>query len=151
MNLTPGNDNTNSGSDKASPATMNSSSNNTAITPPSVDRSLSNTQLPSGNNAKDMTSPDAAAASMDHDFNNMYQNTDFTKSVLFDPTTLNTDMDPTGMENPFSLNSSWSHHMPQPTGLEDASLEMTDDNMDLFSNRQFDQMLEGMGWNGWPQ
>ena len=54
------------------------------------------------------------------------------------------------MENPFSLNAGWSHPVEQPTGLEDVSLDMVDD-MDPFSNRQFEQMLEGMGWNGWPQ
>jgi hypothetical protein len=87
---------------------------------------------------------------LNHDFNNMYHNMDFSKPVLFDATTLNSELDPTGMENPFALNASWAHPMEQPTGIEDPSLEMTDDT-DPFSNRQFEQMLEGMGWNGWPQ
>ncbi|KAH8697506.1 putative C6 transcription factor Prf [Talaromyces proteolyticus] len=136
-----------SGSDKASPATMNSS--NAAITPSSMDKPLSTTQPQNDNINKSSSIPDIASFNLDG--NDPSHHFSGSTPHFFDTATMNVDIDSTGMENPFALNAGWSHPLEQPTGFEDASLNNMVDDLDPLSNRQFEQMLQGMGWNGWPQ
>jgi hypothetical protein len=139
-----------SGSDKASPTTMNSSSN-AAFTPPGLCP-----QLQSNNNtgdshqhpSKPVTNPNITFVSPTPE--------NFPADVSSFPqyfdAVADTPRDPTGMENPFSMPAGWEPPIAQPSSTLSANdVAGQEAGSDLMGSEQFDLMLQEMGWNGWRQ
>ena len=148
-------DRQNSTSDHATPSTnSNKGSSHTSFTPPNIDQdpaasTTTNTNnnnrfYPSQNNSgfKPSMSPNTAAASS------------FAASFgQFFPTTEDTPKDPAGMEIPFGMAASWDYANSASgggTGLTPTATG-SGSGMSPLNEGQWTQMLEGMGWNGWPQ
>lgn len=133
-------------SENASPETLNSSSN-TAFTPPSMDQPSVGGQSQNIGSAKNAINPNLM--DFNTSMNDLSNSGDISFSQFFDMNSMNVGMDPIGMENPLPLSGTWNP-AAQPAGVGNGSFEMMDDTNN-FSEPQFEILLQGMGWNGWPQ
>lgn len=128
---------TNTMFDNPSPDTLNSISN---FTPPDVDHSSVTDAV------KNMADP--SLMDFSNGINGFGSQSEFSLSPFFDTSLLNAATDLSGLENSMPLNENWSASISQPAIPGDVSMDMMDDSNN-FSDRQFDLLIRGMGWNGW--
>lgn len=134
-------------SENASPQTMNSSSNqsNPAFTPPSMEQTSMGGQF---NNSAAKNSMDPSLIDFSTGLDGFSNNGNVSFSPFFDSNAMNTGMDSLGMENPLPLNENWGG-AAQNSGIANNGFGDMMGNTNNFSERQFDLLLQGMGWNGW--
>ncbi|RAO65664.1 uncharacterized protein BHQ10_001676 [Talaromyces amestolkiae] len=134
-------------SENASPQTMNSSSNhsNPAFTPPSMEQTSMGGQL-NNVHVKSPMNPSLIDFSTGLDGFSMNGNVSF--SPFFDSNAMDTGINAIGMENPLPLNDGWGGQQQNP-GVANNGLGDMMGNTNNFSDRQFDLLLQNMGWNGW--
>jgi hypothetical protein len=134
-------------SENASPQTMNSSSNhsNPAFTPPSIEQTSMGGQF---NNPAAKNSMDPSLIDFSTGLEGFSDNGNVSFSPFFDSNAMNTGMDSLGMENPLPLNENWGG-ATQNSGIANNGFGDMMGNTNNFSERQFDLLLQGMGWNGW--
>lgn len=70
-------------------------------------------------------------------------------SPFFDPNAMDTGMNAIGMENPLPLNDNWGVQPQNSSGTNNGFGDMMGNTNNNFSDRQFDLLLQNMGWNGW--
>ncbi|KUL91261.1 hypothetical protein ZTR_01741 [Talaromyces verruculosus] len=134
-------------SENASPQTMNSSSNhsNPAFTPPSMEQTSMGGHL---NNVAAKSSMDPSLIDFSTGLEGFSNNGNISFSPFFDSNAMDTGMNALGMENPLPLNETWGGQ-PQNTAVANNEFGDMMGNTNTFSERQFDLLLQGMGWNGW--
>lgn len=139
-----------SGSDKASPATMNSSSN-TTFTPPAPDRPFPHTQSQHTNTgdshqhpSKPVTNANLALFSQTPDD----LPADISFAQYFDAVT-DAPPEPAGIENPFAMPAGWEPPAPQQSSQSAGGQVSQEAGPSPQEGGQFEQMLQGMGWDGW--
>lgn len=134
-------------SENASPQTMNSSSNhsNPAFTPPSIEQTSMGGQV---HNMTAKSSMDPSLIDFSTGLDGFPNNGNVSFSPFFDSNAMNTGMDSLGMENPLPVGENWGG-MAQDSGVANNGLGDMMGNTNNFSERQFELLLQGMGWNGW--
>ncbi|GAM41592.1 hypothetical protein TCE0_042r14824 [Talaromyces pinophilus] len=134
-------------SENASPQTMNSSSNhsNPAFTPPSMEQTSMGGHF---NKVAAKSSMDPSLIDFSTGLEGFSNNGNISFSPFFDSNAMDTGMNALGMENPLPLNETWGTQ-PQNTAVANNGFGDMMGNTNTFSERQFDLLLQGMGWNGW--
>ncbi|EED24272.1 C6 transcription factor Prf, putative [Talaromyces stipitatus ATCC 10500] len=130
-------------SENASPQTTNSSSNN-AFTPPNMEQTSIGGPI---NNLPPKVPLDPSPVDFSAGLDGFSNNGNVSFSPFFDSNTLNTGMDDLAMEN--HTNGNWES-LIQGSGLASNAVGEMMGNTNDFSDRQFDLLLQNMGWNGWP-
>lgn len=134
-------------SENASPQTMNSSSNhsNPTFTPPSIEQTSMGGQF---NNVGAKSSMNMNLVDFNSGLDEFSNNGNVSFSPFFDSNSMDTGMTALGTENSLPLNENWGGQ-PQNTAVGNSGFGDMMGNTDIFSERQFDMLIQGMGWNGW--